>query len=303
MAHRYSRIIEAVARTPWAIEPRKGADLYAFFRLKAHGIKLTAEEISASVDRAAVQAPRQSRSGAVAVLRLGGVIMHRAEQVDDMSGPGGTSSERFGQRFDEAMADASVGAIVIDINSPGGSVFGTVELADKIRAARGAKPIVAVANAYAASAAYWIATSADEIVVTPSGEVGSIGVWTAHEDFSKQYEMMGVKTSLVYAGKYKVEGNPFEPLTEEARAALQVSVDDSYDSFVKHVAKGRGRSVAEVRNGFGEGRMVGAAEAVKLGMADRVDTLDATIARLTGKAKPQGRSAATARRRLALANI
>ena len=299
MPRRYDRIIEAVARTPWAIEPRKGADIYAFFRLKAAGIQLTAEEIAATADAAAQTAPRATRAGSVAVLRLSGVIMHRAEQVDDISGPGGTSTERFGQRFDEAVNDPNVASILIDIDSPGGSVYGTAELAAKIRSARGSKPIVAVANAMAASAAYWIATAADEIVVTPSGDVGSIGVWTAHEDMSRHLDAMGVKTTLVYAGKYKVEGNPFEPLTDEARAELQRSVDEAYQMFVRDVAKGRGRSVDEVRDGFGQGRMVGAREAVSLGMADRVDTLEATLSRLSRPARP-AKPASAARRRLSI---
>lgn len=296
----YHRIIEAVARSPWAIEPVKGADLYAFFRLKAAGIKLTSAEIAAVADAATQGAPRQQQAGSVAVLALKGVVMHRAEQVDDISGPGGTSTERFGQRFDAAMADSTVEAIVIDVNSPGGSVYGVQELAAKIRGARGQKPVVAVANAMAASAAYWIASAADELVVTPSGDVGSIGVWTAHEDVSKRLEMEGIKTSIIHAGKYKVEGNPFEPLTDEAKAQLQASVDDAYQAFVGDVAKGRGRKVSEVREGFGQGRMVSAAEAVKLGMADRVDTLEGVIARLMKPARGSGRRADMARRRLAL---
>jgi signal peptide peptidase SppA len=300
MAHRYSRIIEAVSRTPWAIEPRKGADLWTFFRHKAAGIKFTDMEIEASIDATSQSQPRQTRNGNVAVLRLGGVIMHRAEQVDDISGPGGTSTERFGSRFDDAVSDGSTSAIVIDVNSPGGAVSGTPELFSKIMAARGSKPIIAVANAMAASAAYWIACAADEIVITPSGEVGSVGVWTAHEDVSRMLEANGVKTSLIYAGKYKVEGNPFEPLTDEARAALQSSVDDAYQMFVKDIAKGRGRKIEEVRNGFGEGRTVGAKEAVALGMADRVDTLENVIAKLTKSNARAVKTAATARRRLAL---
>lgn len=300
MPRHYSRIIDAVSHTPWAIEPRKGADLWTFFRHKAAGIKFTEAEISASIDAAAQSQPRQSRSGSISVLRLSGVIMHRAEQVDDVSGPGGTSSERFGARFDEAVADAGVSAIVIDVNSPGGAVSGTPELFGKIMAARGAKPIIAVCNAMMASAAYWVACAADEIVITPSGEVGSVGVWTAHEDMSRALDAQGVKTSLIYAGKYKVEGNPFEPLTDEARAALQASVDDAYQMFVRDVAKGRGRKVDDVRSGFGEGRTVGAREAVVLGMADRIDTMENVLAKLGRGSARSGKSAESARRRLAL---
>jgi ClpP class serine protease len=88
----------------------------------------------------------------------------------------------------------------------------------------------------------------------------------------------GVKTTLISAGKYKTEGNPYEPLSDEARAAMQAMVDDYYGMFTRAVAKGRGVSVDAVRNGFGEGRMVSASQAVKNGMADRVATLDQVLA-------------------------
>jgi len=131
------------------------------------------------------------------------------------------------------------------------------------------------------------------LIVTPSGEVGSIGVVAAHMDISKMAESAGLKVTLVSAGKYKTEGNQFEPLSDEARAALQVRVDDYYAMFVKAVARNRGVSPADVRNGFGEGRVVGAKQAVALGMADRVATLDETLARLGVSRMPQAMAAAS----------
>jgi ClpP class serine protease len=119
-------------------------------------------------------------------------------------------------------------------------------------------------------------------VVIPSGEVGSIGVFCAHEDISKAAEQAGVKVSLISAGKYKTEGNEFEPLSDDARADLQSKVDAFYGMFIKAVGRGRRASQENVRNGFGQGRMVLAADAVKEGMADRVATMDDTLARLGG---------------------
>ncbi|MCC7371633.1 MAG: S49 family peptidase, partial [Chloroflexi bacterium] len=151
-----------------------------------------------------------------------------------------------------------------------------------------------------ASAAYWIASSADEIVVTPSGEVGSIGVFTAHEDISAALEAEGVTVTLISAGKYKTEGNPFEPLSEEARGAIQARVDDYYSMFVRAVARGRGVKPADVRGGFGQGRVVGADEAVRLGMADRVGTMAQTVERLAGRRGGAGSRAEDERRRFEL---
>ena len=88
------------------------------------------------------------------------------------------------------------------------SVYGVAELADQIQSARASKPVVAIANSLAASAAYWIGCAAGEFYVTPGGEVGSIGVWQAHFDYSQAIASEGVKPTLISAGKYKVEGNP-----------------------------------------------------------------------------------------------
>src|SRR5690606_4285100 len=146
-----------------------------------------------------------------------GIVGHRMNQVTDISGPGGTSTEQFGSWFDAALRDPAVSAIVIDVDSPGGTVTGVAELAEQIFEARGKKPIYAIANALAASAAYWIASAAEELWVTPSGDVGSIGVYAMHEDISEMEAEMGLKVTLISAGEYKTEGNPHEPLGDEAR--------------------------------------------------------------------------------------
>ena len=158
--------------------------------------------------------------------------------VDDISGPGGTSTERLGHQIDAAVNDDSIKTIILDIDSPGGSVAGVPEVADKIFKARDKKPVVAVANSMAASAAYWIGSAAQELVVIPSGMVGSIGVISAHTDVSKFEENQGFKTTLITAGKFKAEGNMFEPLGTEALESIQSVVDEYYDSFVSAVAPG-----------------------------------------------------------------
>jgi len=154
------------------------------------------------------------------------------------------------------------------------------ELATEIFNARGVKPVIAQVNAYAASAAYWIASAAEEMVVTPSGEVGSIGVFALHEDVSQLMEREGIKPTLISAGTFKVEGNPYEPLTDDAKAAIQDDVNAYYDMFVRAVARNRGAALKTVREGFGQGRMVRSDQAVSLGMDTLVDLLmDNTIDR------------------------
>lgn len=228
-------------------------------------------------------AASRSRAGAIAVLPLQGTISHRMGLMSQISG--GTSTEQFTQWLRAALSDPQVKSIVMDIDSPGGTVTGVQELADEIYQARQQKPVIAVANGMAASAAYYLGSQASELAVSPSGEVGSIGVFAAHEDISQALEGAGVKTTFISAGKYKTEGNPYEPLSGEARDAMQAKVNAYYQQFVNAVARGRNISAAQVESDFGQGRMVMAGPAKRAGMVDRVATLDQTLKRLGARSK------------------
>jgi signal peptide peptidase SppA len=289
---KHALLIAEFLSTPWALLPERLAAITGVIHRWVDGVRFSESEIQAVVGNAPQataerRAADAARPAAVAVLPLFGVVSHRIHQVQNISGPGGTSTEGFSRRFRQALEDPAVGAIVIDVDSPGGSVYGVAELAAQIYEARGKKKVVAVANSLAASAAYWIAAAAEELVITPAGEVGSIGVYTAHEDWSKALELKGIKPSLISAGKYKTEGNPYEPLADEARAAIQKRVDEYYDMFTKAVAKYRGATPSDVREGYGQGRVVGAKEALALNMADRIETLDDTLARLASSKRAQ----------------
>lgn len=307
MTQPFPHLRAAVARLPWAIMPDRLKVIVEVLERRCEGIRFSAAEIAAikgarepngtltmvamdqsderDASRAAAPGAQQQPT-VIAVLSCFGIIAQHAADVDDISGPGGTSTERLGASFRAALGDPTVKAIVLNIDSPGGSVYGVQELADEIFKARGQKPIVAQVNSLAASAAYWIASACDEIVVTPSGQVGSIGVYGLHEDDSKLLGDLGIKFTFVFAGEYKVEGNPYEPLGDEARAAMQKLVDAYYDTFVKAVARGREVKATDVRNGMGQGRVVTAADAVQLGMADRVATLNETLRRLSAARQP-----------------
>lgn len=289
---KYAHVAAYLAETPWAILRSKLDEIESILAFHMDGGRFTADEL-----RARIGDPQQadvSRRGAVAIIPLQGVIAHRMGGMQEMSGA--MSTERFSVMFRSALADPGVGSIVIDIDSPGGTISGVTELAGEIFAARGTKPIVAQVNALAASAAYWIAASADEIVSTPSGEVGAIGVITAHTDTSKADEAEGVTRTVISAGKYKGEGRG--PLTDEAKAAIQARVDEAYGVMVGDIARGRGVKASEVRDGFGEGRVVSAKQAKAIGMVDRVATMDETISRLVGRRASAGMRAEDARRLL-----
>jgi len=207
--------------------------------------------------------------GGIGLITIQGVIGHR---------PGGgyyanTYSAEVADWLRKMAANPAIGAIVLDIDSPGGTVAGLAEAADTINDVKAIKPVYAVANPEAASAAYHLGSQATRFYSTPSGEVGSIGVWAAHVDLSEALTNAGIKVSLVSAGKYKVEGNPFEPLGEVAREEIQRSVDMHYEAFLKSVARGRNTTPATVRDTFGQGRMVEAPRAKDLGMIDAIHTL------------------------------
>lgn len=299
---KHERFIAWCLSTPWALQPEI---MSAYARLLArragigaggmdeddHGAPLKPE--------AGAQRKSAARSGAIAVIPVHGAIVQRASQIDICEG--GTSTQQISNALADANADDSVAQILLDIDSPGGSVYGVQELAAEIAASK--KPVVAIANSLAASAAYWLGSAASEFHVTPGGEVGSIGVWMAHEDWSKAVADAGVNVTLISAGEFKVEGNPYEPLSKEAKAFLQSRVDDYYAEFTRAVAKGRKVKVDAVRGGMGQGRVLGADAAKSQGMIDGVATFEQVVAGMQRNIKnsaPRASRLAAAQREIAI---
>jgi len=294
-------LIAEFLATPWALMPERlnaVAAVLARWSSNTPASEDVMQRIAA--DRSAREARRQSNQvngggagNGIAVLPLYGVVTQRGNMVDDVSGPGSVSTQQFAASLRQALTDESVSQILIDIDSPGGSVYGVAELADEIISARAQKPVIAIANSLAASAAYWIGACASELYVTPGGEVGSIGVWQAHQDYSKAMDEAGVKTTLISAGKFKVEGNPYTPLDEDAQSFMQSRVDDYYAAFTKAVAKGRGVSIAQVRDGMGQGRVLGAEAALTSNMVDGIASLDDVVRKMRRNAKVQNKQQAS----------
>lgn len=286
--------------TPWAMTPEAMHGFSVMLARRYGGMRAYEDGDIAAEPRepkAATSRAGSARSGVIAVVPIRGAIMEHASDFGPCEG--GTSAEQVSAAMRQANADDSISSILLDINSPGGSVFGIAELAAEIRSS--GKPVTAIARSLAASAAYWLGTAASEFFMTPGGQVGSIGVYGAHEDVSKALEAEGVAVTLVSAGKFKTEGSPFSPLSAEARAAMQQSVDAYYGMFTRDVAKGRGTTVDAVRSGMGEGRVLGAGPAVDQKMVDGVMTFDQVVRHMQKAAKPAGRSAASAARALTLA--
>jgi signal peptide peptidase SppA len=291
-------LIAEFLATPWALMPERLNAVAAVLARWSNNTPANDEVMQRiAADRSAREARRQSNQGngggGIAVLPLYGVVTQRGNMVDDVSGPGSVSTQQFAASLRQALTDESVSQILIDIDSPGGSVYGVAELADEVISARAQKPVIAIANSLAASAAYWIGACASEFYVTPGGEVGSIGVWQAHQDYSKAMVEAGVKTTLISAGKFKVEGNPYTPLDEDAQAFMQSRVDDYYAAFTKAVAKGRGVAIAQVRDGMGQGRVLGAEAALASNMVDGIASLDDVVRKMRRNAKVQNKPQAS----------
>lgn len=279
-------------REPWVVDQwfSKFGDGQEGLRIAATAwSRMALHDFEAAVKSAKQQQPRDVK--AIGVIPILGTIVQRGNMFTEASGTASTDS--LSKQFDMLMANEQVGTILADIDSPGGTVYGVPELSSKIQHLRGqGKPLVASINAEAGSAAYWLASAFDEINITPSGAAGSIGCYAIHQDESGLNEKLGIKRTYLSYGKFKTERNPDEPLTDEAAAEMQRRVDMYGAMFEEAVAKNRGVSLATVRADFGQGRMLDADKAKAVGMVDRVESFEQTVARLlTPRARVTRRSA------------
>lgn len=277
---RYRHVTEAVFARPWAIERSKLLAIGEMIRARIDGWRIDPQ--AAAELAAAARRPVQHSSGATAVIPLYGTILWRVGGIEASSGA--SSLQDFSRAFDAALANDAIKSIVIDVDSPGGQIDGVPETAAKIFEARGKKPLTAVVNTLGASAAYWLAAAADEIVASPSAMVGSVGVYMLHEDWSAAAEQAGVRFTFIEApeGGYKTEGNPYAPLSEEAGAYAQQMVNDLYGWFVRDVARFRGVTEERVRSDYGKGRVFLARDAERAGMVDRIASLEQVLQRHGG---------------------
>ena len=259
-------IISAALTTTWAI-----SETYLHTLL-----------MHAKVDEPTRRIKLPKVQGDVAIIPVYGVINQRASIWDELFG--GTSTQGLSASFVRAINNEKVGAVVFDVDSPGGTTAGVEELSDLIWAGSQRKPVVAVANSQMASAAYWLGSQVGSkqlrLVASPGADVGSIGVFRMHEDMSEMLAADGIKVTFIQAGKYKTEANPYEPLSEEALAFHQTQVDAAYEKFVSAVSRGRGVAKSVAREGMGQGRMFHAAQAADLGLVDRVATLGRVLEEL-----------------------
>ncbi len=247
-------------------------------------------------------------NGNVAVLNVAGPIDYQPSIWTAIFG--GAAITTLRSDFRQALADPGVKAIVLLFNSPGGSVSGVSEMAGEILAARGTKPIIAQIETMGASAASWLASAADVVVMMPSGVTGALGIITGHADLSGALALEGVKYTVISSGEFKAEGSPYAPLSEAAEAALQERSDSMYRQQTKDVAAGRRVTQTAALAKFGRGRVLNAEQALRAGLIDGTGMLDGTVTHLISgkpasglKAEGEPAELAAAGARIALEDI
>ncbi len=226
--------------------------------------------------------PAATQTTKVAVIPIHGTLVRRTVGLEAESGL--TSYAGLTAQLDAALASPDVAAILLDVDSPGGESGGVFDLADRIRAATQIKPVWAVANDMAFSAAYALASAASKVFVSRTGGVGSIGVIAMHVDQSEKDAQDGVRYTAVFAGDRKNDLNPHEPISSEAHAFLKGEVNRVYGLFVETVARNRGIEATAVRD-TEAGLFFGQA-AVAIGLADAIGTFDDALAQLLESVSP-----------------
>ena len=265
---------------PWAITPAKLEEIVGVYHAHVRGPKIDVKAIEARLGEP-LQREEQGYTveNNVAVVPVYGVLSKKMNLLQKVSG--GASTELIKRDIEAAASDDNVERIVLDVDSPGGSVDGIQELARYIFSLRGEIPIVAVANGQMTSAAYWIAAACDEVFASSgTAIIGSIGVICQHVDKSKQDEAAGVTRTAIYSGKYKNVGDSTQPLSAEDRATMQDRTDYMYSVFVSDVADFRGVSMDDAHRKMADGKIFIGVQAVDAGLVDGVSTLDEVVGQM-----------------------
>lgn len=279
----YVRIAQRVFGQPLLVTPDVAETVGNFLRSRMEGLRPEASRFvgTQQIDRDG--RPRGFRKeGPVGIVTITGELVNRGAWLGASSGL--TSYEGIAHQVRQAASDPDVTSIVLDFDSPGGEAYGMNDTARSLRTLASGKRMVAVVNAVAASAAYGLASAADEIVIAESGIAGSIGVVLVHADRSAALEKMGVKVTVISEGYLKAIGHPFAPLSEIAETTLRKHVSDVMTSFVKLVADHRPGLTEEIIRAYQSGVFRGQ-DAVDAKLADKVGTFDQVVADLTSAAK------------------
>lgn len=236
-------IASRVFGVPLLMHPGRAIELARFVG-ERQGLEIRAMEDYEDVPAPGRDRPYELIRG-IARIPVEGTLVHKGSWMDALSGLTGYDSLRG--RLDAALADDEVRGIALMVNSPGGEVSGMFDLADRIYDARGQKPIWAVLDESAYSAAYALASSAEIVTVPRTGGTGSIGVIAVHAESSRALDKAGITVTVMRYGERKARANDLEPLQDEDRAELQADIDELGEEFIALVARNRGMRAQDVR--------------------------------------------------------
>jgi len=270
------RIID-ILTSPWAIVPEKLYEIQEIYSTHLRGEKIDISAIEAKIGAAAQgdDEPYQVVNS-MAVIPIQGVIAKHMNMFSRISG--GVSTELVARDINSAAHDPDINGILLDIDSPGGTVDGTLELAQTVFQARAQKPVIAYTDGIMASAAYWIGSAAERVFISgDTVHVGSIGVVATHVDYSAYEKRVGIKTTEIYAGKYKRIASEHKPLSKEGKQTIQDRVDYIYSVFVDAVATQRGQTPEAVLEKMADGRLFIGRQAIAARLVDGVSTIDRLI--------------------------
>jgi signal peptide peptidase SppA len=288
----HARIAARAFNTPLLVEPSKAMAFLSGLGPRILGRKVDLPDATGVVDthsatalpaRASIlaggladsyrqhgEAPYPVVDG-IAVIEIAGVLIHRGGWIGQSSGQ--TSYEGIAAQIEAAASDPAVRGLALEIDSFGGEVAGVFDLADRIRAIRGIKPVWAFVAEHAFSAGYALASQADRILLPRTGALGSIGVVVLHADLSGQLDQDGVRVTLVHSGQHKVDGNPYQPLPEGVRDDIQREIDVLRFLFAETVAAGRAGRLSQEAALATEAATFRGADAIAAGLADEVTDL------------------------------
>ncbi len=281
----YTRIASLVWNTPLLLARTDARLVSDFMQHRIYG-GVMSDEMQAyhngidSVVKSRGMKPYTVEDG-IAIIEVGGKLVTRGSFVGSSSGV--TSYEGIATQLRAALTDNAVNGIMMVWNTPGGQATEIHSLAALIQNA--AKPVWSIANYMAASAGYWLPSSSKRFASVKDGIIGSIGVVWMHADHSAELEKAGVNVTIVQRGARKLDGNPMQPLSKEAREEAEARIDQVYSEFVAHVAAARGLDEQKVRDT--EARVYSAAEAKKLGLIDEVTTVEKFHASMVKALRPQ----------------
>jgi len=261
----------------WAVQP----DVFhaAYNHVRALNFSLHMQSSAPAETQAAQSSQPQRASGGIALVTLHGTLMKHAASMTRS-----TSTVSARRQIRAAVRDEDIAGILLHIDSPGGTVAGTKDLADEIASAKAKKPVYAYCEDLCASAAYWLASQADKVFANPTALVGSIGTFLVVYDASQMAAMEGIKVHVIKAGDFKGAGTPGTEVTPEQLAEFQRNVSELNEHFVAGVMEGRKLTDKQVR-GLADGRVHLAAAAKDLKLIDGIGSLDDTMRQLVSQTK------------------